>query len=196
MQNAHRRIPWYVAALFLGVMIESGCNSTATPTDQLFKRQAEQQDALSRQQMEITKASQSLVSSDAQARREMIEFQAKLQTEVESERQAVSGQRDELEQDRRAIAHQRYRDPLIAEAIAYAATLLLSLLPIIALLQLLKSARDEPAEIPLSELLISDYMSDDSLLIPHTPSPMLPGPEGPDERGQISIEHEGPENGG
>lgn len=171
--------------LILIPLLLEGCgpphNELTPVVEELSRRQAAQQEAVVRQSQELSKASQQLVESDAQARRDLAKLQAEVQSQIESERQAVDQERDSLEGERREIARQRHRDPLVAAAVIQAATLLVAVLPIVLILLLLRAARNEPAEVPLAELLVLDLAAEQPLLLPGPVAPpsvtALPNPD-------------------
>ena len=66
---------------------------------------------------QIAEASRRLIEGDAQARRDLLAAQKQLTSELHSERVNLDRQREEMEQERRNIAAQRHRDPMIAQAI-------------------------------------------------------------------------------
>ena len=184
MSNPRLRRP------LLGLLIPlllGGCgpphNELTPVVEEMTRRQAAQQEAVVRQSQDLSKASQQLVESDAQARRELAKWQAEVQSQIESERQAVDQERDSLEGERREIARQRHRDPLIAAALIQAATLLVAIMPLVLVLFLLRAARNEPADIPLAELLVHELSAEQPLLLPGPVAPpsvtALPSPDRP-----------------
>ena len=92
--------------------------------------------------------------------RQLTAYQAELDQRIQSERHNLDQQRAELEAERRQIAHQRYRDPLIAAGITQAAMLIVASLPILLLILLLRAAASEPEDAALSELLVQELASD------------------------------------
>ena len=169
--------------LAVSPLIASSCNDRDPLVDEMVRQQATHHETIARQGEELTKASRELVESDAKARRELAEHDAQLQVQRESERQNLDAQRDALETERREIAKQRHRDPLVAAALVQAATLLVAALPILLLILLVRAARNEPADVPLGDLLIHDLTAEEPLLLPaplrHRPAVLLPPPEAP-----------------
>lgn len=160
-----------VLPLLAGLMA-SGCDPPREDlrplVNELVQKQSAQQESLLRQSEHLSEASRQLVASDAQSRRELVEFQSTLQTQIEDERQNLDHQRNDLEQERRDISRQRHRDPLIAAALIQAVTLIVAALPIVLVLLLLRAARQEPADVPMGELLIRDLSAENPILIPST----------------------------
>lgn len=153
-------------------LLTSGCEPEENNNDEFLKeltrKQAAQHDALLRQSENLSKASRQLVEADANARNELTEMQSRLQQEFEAERRNIDGQRDKLDDERRDIADQRHRDPLIATAILQGTTLLIAALPFVLLLYLMRAARDDPTDAALAELLVHEFSADEPLLLPHS----------------------------
>ena len=107
-------------------------------------------------QADVRGASQ-LVESDSQARTQL----AALQRDLQQDQAEIGRQRDQLETDRRQIAEQHHRDPLIAAAITSIGLILACLLPLLLCLALLRRPPlDGEAEAALAEFLVQDLISD------------------------------------
>ncbi len=98
--------------------------------------------------------------ADAKSRTENLA----LHRQIEVERADVNQQRDALEQERRQIAAERNRDPIIAESIQLAAGLIAAVLPLLVCLYLLRGLFDKPDQDALAELLVEDLVSRQPLL--------------------------------
>ena len=98
--------------------------------------------------------------------RQLTAYQAELDQRIQSERHSLDQQRAALEAERRQIAQQRHRDPLIAAGITQAALLIVASLPILLLILLLRAAASEPEDAALSELLVQELASDAPQLLP------------------------------
>ena len=106
--------------------------------------------------------------------REFVQIQAdqnrrlvELQNQVHAQHAEIGRQRDALEKERRELAAQRHRDPVIAESIFSIGTLLACLCPILLAWVLLKRA--DPGTDPevIAETLIRDVSAGpSSILIP------------------------------
>ena len=79
-----------------------------------------------------------MVEADSKARTEL----AALQRDLQQDQAEVGRQRDQLEGDRRDIAAQRHRDPLIAAAITNIGLILACLLPLVLCVVILRSLRN------------------------------------------------------
>jgi hypothetical protein len=138
------------------ILIVAGCQSDSDRVAELASRHATQQAELSREtvklQNELVEGTRKLVEADAQARRDFLKLEGKL----DEQRVEVGRRHDELESERREIAKQRYRDPIVANALIAAATLLACLLPMLLAGWLLRSQLDETEEHTATEILLDE----------------------------------------
>jgi len=87
---------------------------------------------------------------------------------LQEEQAGISNGRDALEAERREIAAQRYREPVVAGAILNLGLLIACLLPFVVCLYVLRAATsgsDDPHL--LNEVLIGEFLSDEPLLPRH-----------------------------
>lgn len=151
----------------LTMTISLGCSSPdgrlAELADRVVTQQSEQNARTAQQAQEIAEASRELVEADALSRREMIEAHQRLQGDVSEQRLLVDRQRDKLESERRQIASERQRAPVVAGAITAAGLLIAMLLPLVVSVYLLRylAAAPEPAPEPV-QLLTEELISSDS----------------------------------
>ena len=146
-------IPGNLAMLLVTILLMVGCEDQ---TDERLlnmaqrhsQRQAEQSQQMLEMQQEVAAGSRELVEADARAREELVAQQS-----------GLNQQRDQLEQERKAIATQRYRDPLIAAVITHLGLLTLCLLPLVICWQLLKQPVEPVSDQELSEILLNDLVS-------------------------------------
>jgi len=102
---------------------------------------------------------------------------AELHRQVSTERAEVGRQRDALEAERRTLAAQRWRDPIIATTMANVGLLLACLLPLVLCWQLLRRRDDSAADALVAEVLIED-------LVARTPLLLLP------QRKALALDHD------
>ncbi len=98
---------------------------------------------------ELVRIQQDLVDRDAQCRQELNELQRESQSAIQVERQSIDRQREDLEAERRQIADERQRAPIIAAAISQVGLVLACLLPLVLcgyLLYVLRHTGDNDAE--------------------------------------------------
>jgi hypothetical protein len=169
-RTAHRLSP-SVLGVGISLFCIFGCGSTderlVALSEKSVIRQAEQNQQMLEQSTQIAQATRQLVAADAQAREELIAVQARLQHDLQAEREGIDRNRDELEAERKDLATHRHRDPLIAAAIIQAATLLACLLPIFLCLAILRALRHEATDPALDEVLIRELVAP-HLLPPET----------------------------
>jgi len=91
---------------------------------------------------------------------------AELHSKVQKERLELGQGRDQLEEDRRQIANQRHRDPLIANAINGAVWLLVCVLPLFVCWRLLQTPDEHEIEQAVGEFFIADFVAEEPLLLP------------------------------
>lgn len=144
-------------------------NSCADPDHRLvelsqesLERQAQQNDQIASQAQETAEASRQMVEADAQARREMIEVHKELQ----AERNSLDRQHEDLERERKHIAQSRHRDPIIANAMLTIGLLIVSVLPLVVCIYLLRGLWGATADEAVGELLIAELASEASVLLP------------------------------
>ena len=100
----------------------------------------------------------------------MIVAHAALQKNLQTERTSVDRQREEMETERRQLAQQRARDPIVAQAIRAVGLTLACLLPLLlagyVIYSLNRNGDDNDA---LSELLVMEITAEKPKLLPMAP---------------------------
>jgi hypothetical protein len=137
------------------------------------ERQAEQSRDTVQLQQQVAEGTKRLVSAEAESRRQWIAVKRDLELETAE----VSRQRDLLETERRAIAAERNRDPILASAIESVGLIFACLIPLIVAWRALhisdKHARDQRAD---AEVLLSQFLRPElPALGASKPSLRLPG---------------------
>ena len=148
-------------------------------------RQAEQNRQMAELHEELAEGSRQLVEADARAREELVV----LQHDLRADQAEIGHQRDQLEAERRQIAEQRCRDPLIAAAIVHIGLVLACLLPLAFGVYALWSLRRRgDSDDALVELLIEEVVADrppiglrDSTLPLPPPSALIEAPPEADQ---------------
>lgn len=118
------------------LLLAAGCSDSpderlAELAEQSLRQQASQNERLAEQSKQIAEASRHLVKNDSEARKEMIAAHATLQKELQAERANINQQLSNIEDERRDIAQQRGRDPIIAQTIGAVGLTLGCLLPLL-----------------------------------------------------------------
>jgi hypothetical protein len=192
MKNVvRRRLGWLTLIPFLTLV---GCSSDdqrlVDLSRQSLDRQAEQNRLVATNNQQVIDATNKLVEADAQSRRE----NAQLQHELQSERSGINLQRDTLEQERRQIADQRNRDPIVAESIKTAAGLIVAALPLILCLFLLWGLFHRSDDEAVADLLIEELVTRQPLfavsanaILPSGPIPHLLPPRSGEESPRLPV---------
>jgi hypothetical protein len=147
-----------MAALFL----TAGCGESrderlVVMAEKNIAEQVRQNERMAEQSIQIAEASKRLIEADSQARQEMLQAQAALQEEIQLARNNVDRQRDLLESERREIADQRHRDPIVAESIGAVGLGIACLLPLVLAGYIVHCLRrNMDSDEALSELLIME----------------------------------------
>ena len=146
------------------LMIAVGCQSESERVAELASRHATQQAELSREtvelQTELVEGTQQLVKADAQARRDFLELQGNL----DKQRAEIERHHDELDGERRDLAKQRHRDPIVAEALLAIGSLLACLLPLLLAGYLLRCQLGESGDHATTEILLDEVAATHSAL--------------------------------
>ena len=142
----------------------------------------------------VARLSQEAAARQAEQNREiarLVESQQSLQQQIETQHQQLDEQRTALETERREIANQRFRDPIIANALSTAAILAGCMLPILLCYFVLRTVHQPAADAALNELLIHELASDDSVLLPKPNVPPIEQ-QPPDAKPALGIADEEP----
>ena len=168
-----RPVAMYVLLMFTLVIIGCGkqpdlrdqrlaefARESMTEQRQQNDRMAEQSVAVVAGSRQLAEAAQELVVQDATARRELLAAQAELTSQLHDQRSRVDVGRDQLEQERRQIATQRTRDPLLAAAIYDVGLVLVSVLPLLVSLYVIRQMQvQEPDHAAVAEMLVLELTS-------------------------------------
>ena len=177
-QTIHHRSVAMVAAVLLLATI-GGCGSSPderladfaerTMSEQVRQndRMADQSQAVVAESHQLAKTAKEMVERDAEARRELIAAQQELTTQLNGQQSAIYTGHEQLEQDRREIAEQRHRDPIIAAVIQDFGLFIACLLPlVVAVFVILQMQSQEPDHAAVAELLVLELTTDEPRLLP------------------------------
>jgi DNA repair exonuclease SbcCD ATPase subunit len=172
-----RRVAMCLALLLLGVV--GGCGSS--PDERLADlaqqsiteqrkqndRMADQSQAVVEESHQLAETAKQLVEHDAEARRELIAAQQELTSQLNGQQSAIYTGHEQLEQDRREIAEQRHRDPIIAAVIQDFGLFIACLLPlVVAVFAIRQMQSQEPDHAAVAELLVHELTADEPRLLP------------------------------
>ena len=156
MRRMHQLLPSLLLLTSL-----AGCDSSDHRVTRMAEQQARQNEALAQQHQQIASATRTLIEADKQAREDFSAMSQRLQ----QEQSGINQGRDTLEAERREIASQRYRDPVIAGAILNLGLLVACLLPFLVCLYVLRALTADASQVQvLNELLVQDFLSEKPLL--------------------------------
>jgi len=145
----------------------AGCDSAdqrlVQQAETASQRQADQNRQIAHQNHQIAEATNRLVEADAQARKETLSLQRDLQKG-----------HNELGAERRELAAQRHDEPIIAAVLTNVGLALACLLPLVLCWYLLHGLKQEPIDIELNELLVSELAADSPILFPPLCSTPVP----------------------
>ena len=140
---------------------------TMTEQSRQNQRMADQTEAIVEESHQLAEAANELVERDAEARHELISAQQELTSQLNEQQSAIYTGHDQLEQDRREIAEQRHRDPIIAAVIQDIGLIIACLLPLLVAVQVIwQMQSQEPDHAAVAELLTLDLTSEEPLLLP------------------------------
>jgi len=178
-QMTHLRSVAMFAAVVLLTTIVGGCGRS--PDERLadFAQQsmaeqrkqndriADQSQAVVEESHQLAETAKELVKSDAEARRELIAAQQELTSQLNGQQAAIHTGHQQLEQDRREIAEQRHRDPIVAAVIQNFGLTLACLLPLLVAVFVIRQIQSqEPDHAAVAELLILEMTADEPRLLP------------------------------
>lgn len=135
-------------------------------------RQAELNKAILQQNREVIEASRKLVEADAQSRKEFIV----LQQAIQQERSALVHQQDLIDAERKQLAQERHRDPILAAAITNAALLVAVAVTLAFCWFLLKRLGMDSDTETMRDLLVTEVISGRPFLLPGPSAPLAPPP--------------------
>ena len=173
----HRSVAMFAAVLLLATI--GGCGRSPderladfaqqTMTEQIRQndRMAEQSQAVVEESHQLAETAKELVEHDAEARRELIAAQQELTSQLNGQQSAIYTGHEQLEQDRREIAEQRHRDPIIAAVIQDFGLFIACLLPLVVAVFVIRQMQSqEPDHAAVAELLVLELTADEPRLLP------------------------------
>jgi hypothetical protein len=142
----------------------------ARQTQQLTEMSANFLEAEERSRQELIALQQDIVERDAECRQELATLHRETQAAVSGQRKEVDRQRDLLEAERKELAEQRHRAPLVAAAITQAGLLVACLAPLVLCGWLIYSLRHGGEDhTGVVQLMVDE-------LVTQSPDRLLPAP--------------------
>ena len=158
-------------------------DAEAEARKELLQLQRELVDADAEARKDLQAIHAEIVQRDADGRRELDELHRQTHAATTSRIQAVDQQRDLLEQERRKIAEERARAPVVAEAVRFGAGLIVCLTPLVVVVYLLRCLGSaEAVDAATLSVLVDEITSDQPRLFRSQRPAELPGPSA-DSRG-------------
>ncbi len=159
-----RPLVWMLIVAVVSVM---GCSDP--PDERIVEmareqaaRQARQSQQMIEMQKEVMEGSRKLVEADAESRHEMI----LLQRDLQADQHEIGRQRDLLEEERKQIARQRFRDQAVAAAFSTFGLLLICALPLLLCAYVLRLVQSSgTSDAVLTELFVSQLIIDEPRLL-------------------------------
>jgi hypothetical protein len=153
----------------VSVLVLAGCDRDGRlvqATREADQRQAQQNQLIAKQSQQVAAATRQLIEADAKARHELIAAQAALETKLQDQRAGLDRQHEGLEQERREVAEQRNRDPIIAAAIIALGITVACLLPLAFCIYLLRAVSSpDIGTDSLAEMLVLEMASEQPTLL-------------------------------
>jgi hypothetical protein len=130
-------------------------------------RMADQSQAVVAESHQLAETAKALVEHDVEARRELIAAHQELTSHLNGQQSAIYTGHEQLEQDRREIAEQRHRDPIIAAVIQDFGLFIACLLPLVVAVFVIRQMQSqEPDHAAVAELLVHELTADEPRLLP------------------------------
>lgn len=131
------------------------------------ERLAHQSQAVVAESHQLAETAKELVKSDAEARRELIAAQTEMTSQLNEQQSVIYAGHNQLEQDRREIAQQRHRDPIIATVIQNLGLTVACVLPLVVAVFVIRQMQSqEPDHAAVAEMLVLEMTSDEPRLLP------------------------------
>jgi predicted small lipoprotein YifL len=173
----HRGVAMFAAVLLLATIVGCGREpderladfAQQTMSEQVRQndRMADQSQAVVAESHQLAETAKELVEHDAEARRELIAAQQELTSQLNGQQSAIYTGHEQLEQDRREIAEQRHRDPIIAAVIQAFGLFIACLLPLVVAVFVIRQMQSqEPDHAAVAELLVLELTADEPRLLP------------------------------
>jgi hypothetical protein len=109
-----------------------------------------------------------------QALARLVAEQQNMQNQIGSERGRLDQQRTALDDERHEMAAAKVRDPIVADALIGAATLIACGLPLVLAYFVLRGAHSSASDdAALGELLVQELVADEPLLLPRPLTPAI-----------------------
>lgn len=163
--------------LMVAALLTAGCSKPPAPGPdpvqavlrESLDRQAELNRSILQQNREIAEAAHKLVEADARSRQDFVG----LQQQVQAERQALIRQQELIDGERRQLAEERHREPILANALVHAAYLLAIAMCLAFCWYLARRLTADSDEAGLRDVLLAEIVSNRPILLPAPAVPAI-----------------------
>ncbi len=166
MEERQRIQRWGVTIALAALISVAGCNQQDRLVRQMaseaMAEQGEQNRAMAALNRDVAVATRRIAEEQAKARQSYVDAQEQLQ----KQRMELDHRLDGLDEERRQIARERHRDPIIAAAIFQLGLIAACLSPLVLCWALLNGDRSDSSETELNELLVEDLVAEHPRLLP------------------------------
>ncbi|MCA9269416.1 MAG: hypothetical protein KDA41_13135, partial [Planctomycetales bacterium] len=128
---------------------------------ELLTLQQQVVDAEATSREDLQRIHEQIVQRDADGRRELDEMHREAHTSITARTQAVDQQRDLMERERRQLAVERARAPIVAEAVKWVGGLIACLAPLVVVVYLIWSLRSSSeSDSAVVEVLVEELVAE------------------------------------
>jgi hypothetical protein len=152
-------------------------DAEAQARQELIELQQQIVDADAQSREDLQQIHQTIVDRDAEGRRQLDALHTQAHAAFSKRIEAVDRERDLMEQERRQLAAERARAPVVAEAVKFVGGLIVCLVPLIVVIYLLRCLRSSSndADAAIVEVLVEELVAEQPRLLPRsTRPPALP----------------------
>jgi len=158
---------------------EGFIDAEAEARQELLQLQQQLVDADADARSDLQAMHEQIVQQGADGRRKLDALHRETHAAHAARAQAIDRQRDLLEQERREIAAERLRAPIVAEAVKFAGGLIVCALPLVVVIYLLRNLRsNDDTDAAVVEAFVEELVAERPRLLPAAAPPALSGPEG------------------
>jgi len=159
------------------VLSEGFIDAEAQARQELLQLQQQLVDADADARSDLQAMHEQIVQRDADGRRELDALHRETRAAFAVRTQAIDRQRDLLEQERREIAEERLRAPIVAEAVKFAGGLIVCALPLVVVIYLLRCLRsNDDTDSAVVETLVEELLAEQPRLLATAATPAWSGP--------------------
>ena len=155
---------------------EGFIDAEAKARQELLTLQQQVVDAEAKSREDLQRIHGQIVQRDADGRRELDELHRQTHASITRRTQAIDRERDLMEQERRQIAAERSRAPVVAEAVKFVGGLIVCSLPLVVVIYLLRCLQRNSCDTDAAmvEVLVEELVAGQPRLLSRPRPPALP----------------------